>query len=310
MIEVLHLTKRYRRTTAISDLTFRVGPGLVTGFLGPNGAGKTTTMRLILGLGRPTAGTATVDGRAYAELPRPLTTLGTLLDAQAVNPRRDGFHHLLALAQSNGIGARRVRETLDLVGLAEVAHRPTGGWSLGMKQRLGIAAALLGDPAGVMLDEPLNGLDPEGIVWLRGLLRRLADEGRVVLLSSHLMSEMALIADHLVVIGRGRLIADSPTTTLLRDRVPASMLVRAEGADAFAELLRGAGASVDVEPDGALRVHGLDGTGVGRLAARHRVVVTELTPVQPSLENAFIDLTRDSVEYAAPPSAMIEDGAR
>ncbi|MGW4664093.1 ABC transporter ATP-binding protein [Streptosporangium sandarakinum] len=310
MIEVRGLTMRYGRTLAVDDLTFTVKPGLVTGFLGPNGAGKSTTMRAVLGLEIPAAGAALVEGRPYASLRRPMHTMGALLDAGAVHGGRTARAHLGCLARSNGIGPRRVAEVLDQVGLEDVADRRIGGFSLGMKQRLGIAAALLGDPAVLMFDEPLNGLDPEGIRWIRDLLRSLAAQGRTVLLSSHLMNELALTADHVVVIGRGRLIADT-TTDALAARFQRDVLVRATHPERLAQILRAHGATVTAEHadppthdrpgTGGLSVRGLDAAGIGDLALRAGIALRELTPRSASLEEAFMELTEDSVEYGARP---------
>ncbi|WP_061293169.1 ABC transporter ATP-binding protein [Herbidospora cretacea] len=294
MIEIIGLTKRYGTRTAVDGLTFTVRPGQVTGFLGPNGAGKSTTMRAILGLDRPDAGGVTVDGREYAGLSRPMREVGALLDARAVHPRRTARNHLLCLAQTNGISAARVDEVLALVGLESVARRRAGGFSLGMGQRLGIAVALLGDPKVLLFDEPVNGLDPEGIKWIRELMRGLAAEGRTVLVSSHLMSEMAQTADHLVVIGRGRLIADIGVTEFVRQGQ--NILVRADQPERLAGRLTEAGATVTPGADGALIVTGLEAGDVGRAALDTGVVLTELTP-QRSLEQAYMDLTRDSVEF-------------
>jgi ABC-2 type transport system ATP-binding protein len=296
-IEARGLTKRYGATHAVDDLTFTVEPGSVTGFLGPNGAGKSTTMRMILGLDAPTAGAVTVDGRRYADLPAPMRMMGALLDARAVHPGRTAYHHLLSLAQSNRIPARRVDEVLAVVGLTEAASRRAGRFSLGMSQRLGVAAALLGDPPVLMFDEPVNGLDPEGIRWIRQLMRGYAAEGRTVLVSSHLMSEMALTADHLVVIGGGRLIADRRLDEFLGPADDHGVLVRAADPDAVTRLLTGAGGLVHRQADGALLVTGVDAAAVGELTARHALALSELTPQRPSLEEAFMDLTRDSLEF-------------
>ncbi|MEV4112124.1 ATP-binding cassette domain-containing protein [Nonomuraea sp. NPDC049695] len=315
MIEVRGLTMRYGRTLAVDDLTFTVKPGLVTGFLGPNGAGKSTTMRAVLGLEIPAAGAALVDGRPYASLRRPMHTMGALLDAGAVHGGRTAQAHLGCLARSNGIGPRRVAAVLDQVGLEEVANRRIGGFSLGMKQRLGIAAALLGDPAVLMFDEPLNGLDPEGIRWIRDLLRSLAAEDRTVLLSSHLMNELALTADHVVVIGRGRLISDT-TTDALAARFQRDVLVRATRPERLVEILREHGATVTAEhadpttpdrpapdrPEEGLSVRGMDAAGIGDLALRAGIALRELTPRSASLEEAFMELTADSVEYGTRPA--------
>jgi ABC-2 type transport system ATP-binding protein len=298
MIEAAHLTKRYGRTLAVDDLSFALRPGLVTGFLGPNGAGKTTTMRLILGLDYPTRGTATIGGRRYAQLPAPLREVGALLDAKAMHGGRSARQHLLALAQSNGIAASRVNEVLGIVGLESVADRRAGTFSLGMGQRLGIAMALLGDPGVLMFDEPVNGLDPEGIVWVRTLMRALAAEGRTVLVSSHLMSEMALTAQHLIVIGRGKLIADTSVEEFIESSSQRSVLVRSPSVAALTERLVGAGATVKAADDGALEVVGLDAAAVGELALAGGIALHELTPQRASLEEAFMELTRDSVEYS------------
>jgi ABC-2 type transport system ATP-binding protein len=312
MIDVNGLTKRYGDTTAVDDLSFRVEPGQVTGFLGPNGAGKSTTMRLVLGLDEPSAGTARVNGRPIAEHPAPLTQIGTLLDAKAVHPRRSARNHLRALAATSGIPERRVDEVLALVGIEQVAGKPAGSFSLGMGQRLGIASALLGDPGVVMLDEPVNGLDPEGILWIRGLLRDLADEGRTVFVSSHLMSEMAMIADHYVIVGRGRLIADVPAGALTAMAGPRRVRVRTPQPDHLAATVRSAGGTVDLaaaeiaaaeiaaaEVGASLLVTGLDAEEIGTRAAAAGIVLYELTPHQVSLEDLFMELTRDAVEYHA-----------
>ncbi|MGK3206363.1 ABC transporter ATP-binding protein [Amycolatopsis sp. MEPSY49] len=293
-IEVRGLTKRYGPDTVVDDLSFTVEPGQVTGFLGPNGAGKSTTMKLILGLAAPTRGSATIGGRRYHDLPVPLTEVGALLDAGAVHGGRKAYDHLLALAVSNGLPRRRVGEVLARTGLESVAGKRTAGFSLGMRQRLGIAAALLGDPRVLIFDEPVNGLDPEGIRWIRDFMRSLAREGRAVLVSSHLMSEMAQTADHLVVIGRGRLVADTAVSELVRGE--GTVLVRTPDAG-FARLLATAGASVREGAEASLVVSGLTSGEIGKLAAYHGVALAELTPQRVSLEDAFMDLTRDSVEY-------------
>ncbi|WIM93694.1 ATP-binding cassette domain-containing protein [Actinoplanes oblitus] len=296
MLELRGLTKRYGDTVAVDDLSCAFRPGLVTGFLGPNGAGKTTTMLVALGLQRASAGVVRVNGRRFADLAVPMAEVGALLDAQAVHPNRSGREHLRYLAASNRLPARRVGEVLERVGLAAVAGRPAGTYSLGMKQRLGIAGALLGDPGILLLDEPINGLDPSGIAWARTLMRDLAGEGRTVVLSSHLMSEMELTADHLVVIGRGRLIADTSLASFLAGAAPSALLVRAEG-PGFAEALRAAGATVRPEPDGGLAVEGLDARAVGRIALAERIVLTELTPRRGSLEEVFMTATAGAVDY-------------
>ncbi|MBE1499369.1 ABC-2 type transport system ATP-binding protein [Amycolatopsis lexingtonensis] len=293
-IEVRGLTKRYGPDTVVDDLSFTVEPGQVTGFLGPNGAGKSTTMKLILGLAAPTRGSVTVGGRRYRDLPVPLTEVGALLDAGAVHGGRKAYDHLLALAVSNGLPRRRVGEVLARTGLESVAGKRAGGFSLGMRQRLGIAAALLGDPRVLIFDEPVNGLDPEGIRWIRDFMRSLAGEGRAVLVSSHLMSEMAQTADHLVVIGRGRLVADTAVSELVRGE--GTVLVRTPDAG-FARLLATAGAVVREGAEASLVVSGMTSGEIGKLAAYHGVALAELTPQRVSLEDAFMDLTRDSVEY-------------
>ncbi|GGS68451.1 multidrug ABC transporter ATP-binding protein [Planobispora rosea] len=299
MIELRQLTKHYGRTTAVDGLSFDVRPGMVTGFLGPNGAGKTTTMRMILGLDAPTNGTATIRGRRYADLPAPMREVGALLDARAVHPGRSVLNHLKSLAQSNGIARNRIEEVLGLVGLAQIADRPAGRLSLGMSQRLGIAAALLGDPEVLLFDEPVNGLDPEGVVWIRTLMRDLAAEGRTVLVSSHLMSEMALTADHLVVIGRGRLLADVELAEFIRSSSRESVLVRTPDAEELACRLRDAGAAVRPGADDTLVAEGLESAVIGKVALAHGVVLHELTPHRISLEEAYMELTRDSVEFGA-----------
>ena len=297
VIELDGLTKRYGTRVAVDDLTVTIEPGRVTGFLGPNGSGKTTTLRCILGLTRPTAGTATVLGRPYRELARPMRRVGALIDPRARHPGRTAYAHLLALAQSNGLPRHRVDAVIELVGLDSVAHDRVRGFSLGMGQRLGIAAALLGDPDVLLLDEPVNGLDPEGIRWVRELLRDLADQGRTVLVSSHLMSEMEDTADHLVIVGRGRLLADVPMEDLLGAH--AAVRVRTPQGPLLADALRRAGAHVQLEIDGALRVEGLGLEEVGDLAFVADVRVHELSRVTASLEVAYLELTGDEVEYRA-----------
>jgi ABC-2 type transport system ATP-binding protein len=299
MIEAHGLTKRYGDTLAVDDLSFQIRPGRVTGFLGPNGAGKSTTMRMILGLDDPTSGSVSIDGQRYAEHKRPLRQIGALLDAKAVHPGRSAYHHLLALAQTNGIPPRRVPEVLELVGLEQVARQRAGKFSLGMGQRLGIAAALLGDPAVLLFDEPVNGLDPEGIRWIRELLKALATEGRTVFVSSHLMSEMALMAEHLVVIGRGRLIADASVEELIGSSSLNTVRVRSPQAEQFTWTLAANGALVDRAPDGTLTVSGLEPARIGDLAASDRITLHELSRKQASLEEAFMELTEDSVDFRA-----------
>ena len=297
MIEIDGLTKAYRSRVAVDDLTVTIEPGRVTGFLGPNGSGKTTTMRCILGLTRPTAGTATVLGRPYRELAGPMRRVGALIDARAGHPGRTAHAHLLALAQSNALPRQRVDDVIEMVGLETVAHERVRGFSLGMGQRLGIAAALLGDPDVLLLDEPVNGLDPEGIRWVRELLRDLADEGRTVLVSSHLMSEMEDTADHLVVLGRGRLLADVPMDELLGAH--SAVRVRTPQGPVLAAALRQAGGRVELELDGALRVEGLDLVAVGDVAFIADVRLHELSRVTASLEAAYLALTGNDVEYRA-----------
>jgi ABC-2 type transport system ATP-binding protein len=299
LIEVRELTKRFGDKVAVDHLSFNVEPGRVTGFLGPNGAGKSTTMRLITGLDRPDGGAATIGGLPYAQLTKPLARVGALLEARSVHPGRSARNHLLYLAQTQGLSAKRVDEVLDLVGLREVAGKRAGGFSLGMSQRLGIAAAMLGNPPVLMLDEPGNGLDPEGIRWVRTLMRQLAGEGRTIFVSSHLMSEMAVTADHLVVIGRGSLIANASTEEFIQRSSERSVLVRTPDAARLRELIVGDGGAV-TEADGeggGLIVTGLPAPRIGELAASASLVLHELTPRLPSLEEAFMEMTADSVEY-------------
>jgi ABC-2 type transport system ATP-binding protein len=299
MIQASELTKRYGANTAVDGLSFTVAPGVVTGFLGPNGAGKSTTMRMILGLDAPSAGDVTVDGRRYRDLPAPLHQVGALLEARAIHTGRSATNHLLALAQTHGIPRRRVDAVIELVGLRSVARKRAGTFSLGMGQRLGIASALLGDPHTLVLDEPVNGLDPEGIQWIRTLLRELAAEGRTVLVSSHLMSEMALTADHLIVIGRGRLLADMPTTDFIAQASPALVRVRSPHATRLRELLLQDGVTVAGDEPGVLEVSGLDAAEIGERAAAARLTLHELATHSASLEAAFMELTRGAVEYGA-----------
>jgi ABC-2 type transport system ATP-binding protein len=302
MIELNRLSKRFGSVTALDDLSFTVRPGHVTGFLGPNGAGKTTTMKIILGLDAPTAGTALVNGRRYERLVRPLHQVGSLLDATALHGGRTARLHLTSIARSNGIGRRRVAEVLTLTGMEAVADRRVNGYSLGMKQRLGLAAALLGDPPVLMLDEPVNGLDTEGIGWIRQFFKTLAAEGRTVLVSSHLMSEMALTADHLIIIGRGKLLADMPTAQLIAANARHDVLLRSPRVAELAGLLSARGATVTPQPDGALVVTGLDAAAIGDLAASHGIAVHALVPRQASLEDAYLDLTGESVDYRGTPA--------
>jgi ABC-2 type transport system ATP-binding protein len=297
MIEATALTKDYGDKRAVDGLSFTVRPGLVTGFLGPNGSGKSTTMRLILGLDAPTAGDVQVNGKHYRDHSAPLHEVGALLEARSVHTGRSAYNHLLALAQTHGLPRRRVDELIDLVGLHEVARKRAGQFSLGMGQRLGIAAALLGDPHTVMLDEPVNGLDPEGIQWVRHLLKELAAEGRAVFVSSHLMSEMALTADHLIVIGRGRLIADTSVEELVRKASGDVVLVRSPQAEQLRNHVVDDGVTVVSREPGVLEVHGLTAARIGDVAAANGIVLHELTPQQVSLEQAFMEMTRDEVEF-------------
>ncbi|HEX3921248.1 MAG TPA: ATP-binding cassette domain-containing protein [Streptosporangiaceae bacterium] len=310
MIEVDRLRRRFGAVTAVDGLSFTVRPGRVTGFLGPNGAGKTTTLRLILGLDRPTSGIALVGGRRYQTVIRPLHQVGSLLDATAVHAGRTAHEHLLSIAQSNGIGRARVAQMLALTGLETVAARRAGGFSLGMKQRLGIAAALLGDAPVLMFDEPVNGLDAEGVHWIRGLLKSMAAEGRTVFVSSHLMSEMALTADHLIIIGRGRLLADTATDRFVAANARHDVLVRSSRAAELTGLLAERGATVSQQDDGGLSVTGLDAPAVADLAAAHGIPVHELTPRGASLEQAYLDITGDSAEYRAEPLTAEGTGHR
>ena len=302
-IEVRTLTKRYGTTVAVDDLSFDVNPGLVTGFIGPNGSGKTTTMKLILGLDHPTTGQVTVGGRQYRDLPAPLREIGALIDAKAVHPSRTARHHLLALAQSNAIPTSRVDEVLGLVGMETVAGKRVGGFSLGMGQRLGIAGALLGDPPVLMFDEPLNGLDPEGIVWIRQLMRHLAGEGRTVFVSSHLMNEMAVTADHLIVIGQGKLLRDEGVNQFVDANSEHLVLVRSPQLDELSDELIRAGARVKPGTEDSIEVSGLDARSIGDLAAAKGLTLHELATKRASLEDAFMDLTRDSVEFRSAGSA-------
>ena len=300
MIEVNGLVKRYGDKTAVSGLTFTVRPGMVTGFLGPNGAGKSTTMRMIVGLDRPTEGSVIVGGRPYGRWPAPLAEIGSLLEARAIHPGLTARQYLLGLGATQGIGAGRVQQVLDLVGLGGVADRRAKGFSLGMGQRLGIAAALLGDPRILILDEPVNGLDAEGVRWVRTLLRNLAAEGRTVLLSSHLMSEMELTADHLIVIGQGRLLADTSLAGFAERVTGASVRVRTPDAARLRGLLASPGVTVSSDQPGVLTVAGMASDQVGTVAGRSGITLYELVPQHASLEDAFLELTGGSVEYRAP----------
>nr|BFE60456.1 ATP-binding cassette domain-containing protein [Dactylosporangium thailandense] len=297
-IAVAGLHKRYGSTLALDGMTFTAGPGRVTGFVGPNGAGKSTTMRIVLGLHAAEAGEALVGGRPYTSLRRPLRHLGTLLDASALHPARTGRHHLLWLAQSQGLGRRRVDEVVELVGLGPASRRPAGGYSLGMRQRLGLAAAMLADPPAVMLDEPFNGMDPEGIVWLRGFLRALAAQGRAVLVSSHLMRELQGMADHVVVAGRGRVIADGGVAELTAAASGDRVLVRTAAPEAAAAALSATGAQVTAA-DGALTVRGLAAERVAAVLTAGGLAFSELTPHRATLEEAYFELTRAFVDYRA-----------
>ncbi|MEU8731817.1 ABC transporter ATP-binding protein [Streptomyces tendae] len=299
MIELEGLTKRYGEKVAVNNLSFTVRPGIITGFLGPNGAGKSTTMRMVLGLDRPTAGDVRIDGKHYDQLKDPLTYIGALLEAKAWHGGRSAYNHLLCLAQSNGIPASRVREVLDTVGLSAVAKKKTKGFSLGMGQRLGIAGALLGDPRILMFDEPVNGLDPEGIHWIRNLMKTLASQGRTVFVSSHLMSEMALTADHLVVIGQGRLLADTSMAEFIAENSRSYVRIRTPQREQLLDALHGAGVAVVEAGEGVLEVDGDKSEAVGELAARQQIVLHELSPQRASLEEAFMQLTAESVEYHA-----------
>ncbi|MFJ3495247.1 ABC transporter ATP-binding protein [Streptomyces sp. NPDC086091] len=299
MIELEGLTKRYGGKVAVDGLTFTVRPGIVTGFLGPNGAGKSTTMRMMLGLDRPTAGDVRIDGQHYDRLRDPLKYIGALLDAKAMHGGRSAYHHLLCLAQSNGIPASRVHEVLDTVGLTSVAKKKAKGFSLGMGQRLGIAGALLGDPRILMFDEPVNGLDPEGIHWIRTLMKSLAAQGRTVFVSSHLMSEMALTADHLVVIGQGRLLADTSMAEFIAENSRSYVRIRTPQRERLLDVLHQAGITVVEAGGGVLEVDGSKSERIGELAAQHHLVLHELSPQQASLEEAFMQLTAESVEYHA-----------
>jgi ABC-2 type transport system ATP-binding protein len=297
MIEARDLTKRYGDAIAVDSLSFTVRPGVVTGFLGPNGAGKSTTMRMIMGLDAPDGGSATVNGRPYHDLPWPLREVGALLEARATHPGRTAYAHLQMLAETNHIALRRVDEVLELVGLTDVARRRAGKFSLGMSQRLGIAAALLGDPEVLLFDEPVNGLDPDGIRWARNLLKGLASEGRTVFVSSHLMSEMSLTADEVVIIGKGRLIAEMPVDELLAHSSHGVVRVESPQLDALRQALEAQGAVTTLEDDGSLSVRGLEASEIGEIAARVPAVLHQLATQSASLEEAFMELTEGSVEY-------------
>jgi ABC-2 type transport system ATP-binding protein len=306
MIEATQLTKDYGEKRAVNEVSFAVRPGIVTGFLGPNGSGKSTTMRLILGLDAPTSGDVRVNGKHYRDHAAPLHEVGALLEARSVHTGRSAYNHLLALAQTHGISRRRVNELIDLVGLHDVARKRAGQFSLGMGQRLGIATALLGDPATVMLDEPVNGLDPEGVHWIRNLLKQLAAEGRTVFVSSHLMTEMSLTAEHLIVIGRGRLIADMSVAEFVQKASGALVRVRSPEASRLRDLVLAPDVSVASSEASVLEIEGLTAQQVGEIAASNKIILHELTPVQASLEEAFMELTRDDVEFKSVESEQLE----
>jgi ABC-2 type transport system ATP-binding protein len=321
LIEVRNLTKRFGSKVAVDDLSFTVEPGRVTGFLGPNGAGKSTTIRVILGLDRPQGGAATIEGRAYRDLHDPLRTVGALLEAKSVHSGRSARNHLLFLAQTQGLPARRATEMLELVGLTEVADKRAGGFSLGMSQRLGIAAAMLGDPRVLLLDEPVNGLDPEGVLWIRNLMKYLAGQGRTILVSSHLMNEMAVTADHLIVIGKGKLITAASTADVIARGTEKSVRVRTPDAAKLTDLITAAGGEVSAgaasQPDEAgqpdselLTVKNVEAPRIGELAASASLVLHELTPQLASLEEVFMELTAGSLEFGLHDPARIaaEDG--
>ncbi|MBV9058895.1 MAG: ATP-binding cassette domain-containing protein [Pseudonocardiales bacterium] len=311
MIEAHQLTKRYGDKVAVDRLDFVVQPGAVTGFLGPNGAGKSTTMRMIVGLDAPTSGSVSVNGCRYAQHPAPLQEVGALLEAKSIHPGRSAFDHLMALAYTHGISRRRVRRVIELTGLEAVANKRAGAFSLGMAQRLGIAAALLADPAIVMLDEPVNGLDPEGVLWIRNLLRSLAAQGRTVFVSSHLMSEMALVADHLIIVGRGRLLADTTVQDLIRQAGGDSVKVATADPGRLREVLAAPGVEISGQAGSEeLQVTGMSPRSIGLAAAEHGIPLFELTATTVSLEQAFMDLTRDSVEYHGAGSDLATAGRR
>lgn len=297
MIEAVNLAKQYGAKTAVGGVTFTVRPGMVTGFLGPNGAGKSTTMRMIVGLDKPSAGTVTVNGKPYVAHRDPMHQVGALLDAKAVHTSRSAYNHLLAMAATHNIPTKRVNEVIDMTGLTSVAKKKAGGFSLGMGQRLGIASALLGDPQTLILDEPVNGLDPEGVLWVRNLAKHLAGQGKTVFLSSHLMSEMAQTADHLIVIGRGRIIADAPIADILAGTQQAKVRVRTSEVTRLSQLLTSNGVQVECNENETLEISGLDSRQIATIAMDNRVLVYELTTMTSSLEEAYFDLTKDSVEY-------------
>ncbi len=297
MIEAVNLAKHYGAKTAVGGVSFTVQPGLVTGFLGPNGAGKSTTMRMIVGLDKPTRGTVTVNGKPYAQHRDPLHQVGALLDAKAVHTSRSAYNHLLAMAATHNIPKQRVNDVIDMTGLAAVAKKKAGGFSLGMGQRLGIASALLGDPQTLILDEPVNGLDPEGVLWVRNLAKHLAGQGKTVFLSSHLMSEMAQTADHLIVIGRGQIIADAPIAEILAGTREAKVRVRTPEVTRLSQLLGNNGVKVECHENETLEITGLNPREIAQAALTHQVLVYELMPLSTSLEDAYFNLTKDAVEY-------------
>ncbi|MCQ2000134.1 ABC transporter ATP-binding protein [Arthrobacter zhaoxinii] len=297
MIEAFGLSKRYGDKTAVDDVSFTVQPGKVTGFLGPNGAGKSTTMRMIVGLDRPSSGRVLVNGKPYARHKAPLREVGALLDAKAVHTKRSAYNHLRAMGATHGISTKRVNEVIELTGLTSVAKKRVGGFSLGMGQRLGIASALLGDPSTVILDEPVNGLDPEGVLWVRHMARELAAEGRTVFLSSHLMSEMAQTADHLIVIGRGRIIADAPIADIIAGQNKVRVLVRTDSPRELLQALTGPEITGVEKETGLLEITGAEPRSIAETALERQILVYELTPLQVSLEDAYMELTRDDVEY-------------
>jgi len=310
MIEAHGLTKRYGRTTAVDGISFTVQPGKVTGFLGPNGAGKSTTMRMVVGLDRPTAGAVTVNGKPYAAHRAPLREVGSLLDAKAVHTGRSAYNHLLALAATHGIPRARVDQVIEMTGLEAVARKRVGGFSLGMGQRLGIAAAMLGDPQTLILDEPVNGLDPEGVLWVRTLVKYLAAEGRTVFLSSHLMSEMALTADHIIVVGRGKVIADAPVAEILAKAQGTTVRVRTPQATALVEQVRGPDVTIISVESGVMEITGSTPEAIGEAAAAAGIVLHELTPLHGSLEDAYMQLTAEEVQYHSGPVGPAVLGAQ
>jgi len=305
MIEASGLSKVYGTKTAVAGVSFTVRAGQVTGFLGPNGAGKSTTMRMIMGLDRPTAGSVTVNGLPYVRHKAPLREVGALLEAKAVHTSRSAYNHLLAMAATHGIPKTRVHEVIEMTGLEAVARKKAGGFSLGMGQRLGIAAALLGDPQTLILDEPVNGLDPEGVVWVRNLVRHLAGQGRTVFLSSHLMSEMAQTADHLIVIGRGKVIADAPIHDIISGQGRSRVRVRTDEPERLHQLLAARGATIEAPDRELLEVTGLEPRAIAAAALEHQVMVYELTPLVASLEDAYMELTKNDVEYHSLPAAEV-----